>query len=324
MVFEAVTNQASFWKRLIDSMKELVTESNFHCNADGMCVQAMDSAHVALVHLALHADGFQHYNCERSNVMGVNLQNMSKVLKAIEGGDKLTLRAEEDADILSIAAENDKNTKISEFALKLMEIDGDQMSLPDAEYGCVITLLSSDFAKVCRDMSIFGDTISVAVERNGVRFSANGDVGEAAMFFKASDSYSDKIKSEHNTQHSSQRMKSEDADAAAATVKGEPVEDNQGADADDAPIGVPAKKKIKKEVGVNTASGEDLASVEHLEEPMCLSFALRYFNIFSKACGLANRVKLSLATDNPCLIEFQLENSGSLKYYLAPKVDTQE
>lgn len=322
MVFEAVTNQASFWKRLIDSMKELVTESNFHCNADGMCVQAMDSAHVALVHLALHAEGFQHYNCERSNVMGVNLANMSKVLKAIEGGDKLTLRAEEDADILSIAAENEKNTKMSEFALKLMEIDGDQMSLPPAEYCCVITLASSDFAKVCRDMKIFGDTINVAVERNGVRFSANGDVGEAAMFFKASDSYSDQIKSE-----SSQMIKSEPAheSPAADTVKGEPVEDDQGADADDAPIAAqPPKKKIKKEGGATTAASEDLVAVEHLEEPIALAFALRYFDIFSKACGLSNRVRLSLAHDCPCLIEFQLENSGSLKYYLAPKVDTQE
>ena len=56
-------------------------------------------------------------------------------------------------------------------------------------------------------------------------------------------------------------------------------------------------------------------------ERVCLSFALRYLNMFNKASTLCNYVKLMLASDTPLVVEYEIEKLGHLKYYLAPKIN---
>ena len=47
--------------------------------------------------------------------------------------------------------------------------------------------------------------------------------------------------------------------------------------------------------------------------------------MFNKASSLCNMVKLMLACDTPLVVEYEIENSmGSLKYYLAPKINENE
>jgi len=60
------------------------------------------------------------------------------------------------------------------------------------------------------------------------------------------------------------------------------------------------------------------------QDKVTLSFALRYLNMFNKASSLCNYVKLMLACDTPLVVEYEIENMGSLKYYLAPKINENE
>lgn len=60
-------------------------------------------------------------------------------------------------------------------------------------------------------------------------------------------------------------------------------------------------------------------------EPLDLSFALKYLNFFTKASPLSETVTLELSKDRPLLAKFELDdNAGYIKYYLAPKVDEDE
>ncbi len=71
----------------------------------------------------------------------------------------------------------------------------------------------------------------------------------------------------------------------------------------------------------NKDTGGDDAVVLEVDEPVSLSFAARYLNLFSKASGLSNQVMLNLSNDTPLMVNFSLQNSnGELKYYLAPKI----
>ena len=58
---------------------QLVTDANIDCSSDGLSIQAMDSSHVSLCAVALRADGFDHYRCDRNMTMGMNLTNMVRV-----------------------------------------------------------------------------------------------------------------------------------------------------------------------------------------------------------------------------------------------------
>jgi hypothetical protein len=71
--------------QVLDSIKELVTDANFDCAPTGFSLQAMDSSHVSLVALLLRSDGFEHYRCDRSQSMGMNLANMVRALLSLPG-----------------------------------------------------------------------------------------------------------------------------------------------------------------------------------------------------------------------------------------------
>jgi len=75
-MFEARLIQGSLLKKVLESIKDLVTDANFDCSNNGFALQAMDSSHVSLVALLLRSDGFEHYRCDRNMTMGMNLSNM--------------------------------------------------------------------------------------------------------------------------------------------------------------------------------------------------------------------------------------------------------
>ena len=91
-MFEARLNQAGLLKKVLDSIKDLVTDANFDCSATGFSLQAMDSSHVSLVAMQLRSDGFEHFRCDRNLSMGMNLGNMAKMLKCSGNDDTVTMK----------------------------------------------------------------------------------------------------------------------------------------------------------------------------------------------------------------------------------------
>ena len=61
-----------------------------------------------------------------------------------------------------------------------------------------------------------------------------------------------------------------------------------------------------------------------VDDPVTSSFALRYLNIFNKASTLCPTVTLKLTADTPIVVEYKIENLGSVKYFLAPKINDEE
>ena len=60
------------------------------------------------------------------------------------------------------------------------------------------------------------------------------------------------------------------------------------------------------------------------EEQVNLSFALRYLTMFTKASNLSSLVNVSLSNEAPLVVKYEIQNLGSLQYYLAPKISEDE
>ena len=98
--------QGSLLKKVLESIKDLVNDANFDCSATGFSLQAMDSSHVALVALLLRSEGFEHYRCDRNLSMGMNLNNMSKMLKCAGNDDIITIKADDGSDTVTFMFES--------------------------------------------------------------------------------------------------------------------------------------------------------------------------------------------------------------------------
>lgn len=49
--------------------------------------------------------------------------------------------------------------------------------LQEQEYSCVVKMPSAEFARICRDLSHIGDAVVISCAKDGVKFSANGELG---------------------------------------------------------------------------------------------------------------------------------------------------
>ena len=58
----------------------------------------MDTSHVSLVSLIMRDDGFEHFRCDRSISLGINLSSITKVLKCANNDDSVTLKSEDNGD----------------------------------------------------------------------------------------------------------------------------------------------------------------------------------------------------------------------------------
>ena len=68
---------------------------------------------------------------------------------------------------------------------------------------------------------------------------------------------------------------------------------------------------------------EDQVSIVSKEE-VTSSYGLQYLNTFAKASALSNVVTLHISDKYPLLIDYEIDDIGFIKFYLAPKMDEDE
>ncbi|EGF76558.1 hypothetical protein BATDEDRAFT_92516 [Batrachochytrium dendrobatidis JAM81] len=183
-MLEARLQHASTLKKLLDAVKELVTDANFECNETGIALQAMDTSHISLVTLLLRSSGFEHYRCDRNSSLGISLASLGKILKCASNEDVLTLRAGENADVLTLVFEAPDSERCSEFEMKLMDIDSEHLGIPDSNYDVVVKMSSVEFQRICRDMSTLSESITIECAKDSVRFMTEGDIGSGYITLK--------------------------------------------------------------------------------------------------------------------------------------------
>ena len=125
----------------------------------------------------LRPDAFELYRCDRNMSLGVNFSSLSKILKCAGNDDTITLKAGDDGDTVSFMFENQAQDKISDFEMKLMDIDSEHLGIPETEYKAVARMPASEFQKIVRDLTVLGDTCVISASKDGIRFSVTGDLG---------------------------------------------------------------------------------------------------------------------------------------------------
>lgn len=139
--------------QVADAIKDLVQDCNFDCNDSGIALQAMDNSHVALVSMLLRAEGFSPYRCDRNIALGINLISLTKVLRAAQNEDVLTLKADDTPDAVNLMFESPETDRISEYDIKLMDIDQEHLAIPETEYAATVEMPSAEFQRICRDLN---------------------------------------------------------------------------------------------------------------------------------------------------------------------------
>ncbi|CDI80056.1 proliferating cell nuclear antigen 1, putative [Eimeria acervulina] len=191
-MLEARLQNAVVLKRVFEAMTCLVSEVNLDCDESGLKLQAMDQSHVALVSLKLEDVGFLHYRCDRPRSLGLNMASVVKVFKLCSSQDTVSVQNEDEGDMITFVFENNAEEKTSTFSLRLMGIEQESLGVPDEEEGDVeITFSAKEFASIVNTLKEFSDSVRIDVDKNGVKFITNGDIGGGEVVLKPREGNSD-------------------------------------------------------------------------------------------------------------------------------------
>jgi proliferating cell nuclear antigen len=175
-VFNVKTVQSGAFRVLIESLKEILTDTNIIFDKTGIKLIATDNSQVVLIHMKLSAENFEYFYCEKKIAIGVNMMNMFKLIKTMTNNDTLTLFVEKDnQNRLGIKINNaEKNTQ-TVFKMNLLDISEDELVIPPAKFETELTLPSSDFQKIIRDMTNIGENIEIKSVGPALILNCEGD-----------------------------------------------------------------------------------------------------------------------------------------------------
>lgn len=141
----------------------------------------MDTSHVALVSLNLSMEGFESYRCDSNVILGVNVANLSKVMKLADASDSITLTADQEASHLGIKFENEKTGRSTEFKLNLLSLDVEHLSIPETEYTSLLTINSGEWSKMCKDLQSLSESLTISTNKDGVTLGVEGTAGNGTI-----------------------------------------------------------------------------------------------------------------------------------------------
>jgi len=68
--------------------------------------------------------------------------------------------------------------------MKLMDIDSDTLGIPHTDYDASVTMASTEFTRIVRDLSLLGESVRIDVSKEGVRFASDGEAANGNVLLK--------------------------------------------------------------------------------------------------------------------------------------------
>jgi proliferating cell nuclear antigen len=150
----------SLLSKIVDVISELVSEVRIKVNEFGMSITAIDPANVAMVRFKLPKSAFSQFETG-DEVLGINLDNLKKILKRCNAGSPLILEKKENYLEIQI---QDRIKR--DFSLNLIEIESQEKEMPALDYSSKVEISSLDLISAIEDCAVVSDACSFII-RNG-------------------------------------------------------------------------------------------------------------------------------------------------------------
>jgi proliferating cell nuclear antigen len=150
--------------KAIDLISELVTEVRLKVNEKGMGITAMDPANVSLIGFKLPRSAFSQYELDSNEqALGINLDNLKRVLKRAGKKSSLTLEKKENRLSIEIIDKVKRNFTISLIEVESEDIDFNE-KVSRMEFSSKVEIDSVDLITSIEDCAVIGDACSFIIK----------------------------------------------------------------------------------------------------------------------------------------------------------------
>ncbi|MBS3168319.1 proliferating cell nuclear antigen (pcna) [Candidatus Woesearchaeota archaeon] len=168
-----VLTEPRYLKDSILIISELVNEVNLKLYKDRIELVAMDPANVAMVIFKLLSSAFSEYNIDQEKTIGVNLINLTQILKRVKPTDMLILEVDSDKNKLIITL---KGVSTKRFELGLLNIDEREQKVPNLSFSAKVETNTLLFNDAIEDMEAIGDSLSFQATNDRFLINSEGNI----------------------------------------------------------------------------------------------------------------------------------------------------
>jgi len=180
-LFRAVLSDAKLWRSIVESLSTLVDQANFVVTPSALKMRAMDPIRVAMVDFELSKDAFEEYQCSSDLRVGINLEEMGKIMRRAGSGDSLELIHDEKNNKLLVRF---RGKSIRTFSLSLLDLGSEELPTPRVEFNVTAKLTTEAIGEAIKDAGVVSDQVKVIVKPDMLMMQASGDTGDALVEFR--------------------------------------------------------------------------------------------------------------------------------------------
>jgi proliferating cell nuclear antigen len=172
-MLEIEVEDARYWKNCIDSIVNLIDEGSFEISANGISLKAMDPSQIAMVSFSIPKSAFSKYKVDETTRVGINFDNMSKILSRSRGKDKLMMMIDENKLVLEFFGEDKRN-----FKLPLLDVQEGAQKEPKIEFDAVVKIKAGQFKEILGDAALLSSHVVLEASSKGFFVEVHGDSGD--------------------------------------------------------------------------------------------------------------------------------------------------
>lgn len=203
-LFNFKTSQIQSFKNLIESLKEIMVETNLELSKNAIKISKMNALNsicckVKLTSNELNRDG-NEYSCEYPDekplTVGINLIHFSKILRNISPDNILQLYVDElNKNILKIKAVMTTRLVVTNYTMNFTEVNVERLQYPNKIFDKIIDIESKYFQKQIKDINNLNlKYIDIKATTNQMMITGSGGFITKETIIQANDNNNDGIR----------------------------------------------------------------------------------------------------------------------------------
>ena len=173
-VFEFKLDNAKYWRDCVEAIVSLVDEGVFSISKDGISLRAMDPSGISMVSFFMPSKAFSTYEIEKNTSIGLNLDNLSKILSRTRDNEGLILKDADNKLLLEFVSSNGKRR----YKLQMIDIKAKEEKEPKVEFDANVEVDGEHLKNVLKDASLVSSYVAFKASKGQFIISAKGDSGE--------------------------------------------------------------------------------------------------------------------------------------------------
>lgn len=176
---EIIPANSSLFRSSIEALKEFLPNATLRITSEGLRIQGMDASHVGFVDYYLARSDCTSIKLTKSLIIGMNMHVFARVLGNIGNDCNVSISLNKTQDKMIVSYVHEKANKKAHFEVPLLDISEDTFELPELTYAANINAKTADIYNAIKEVSHFGDSMTLMLDEDGFHISATGDIGFA-------------------------------------------------------------------------------------------------------------------------------------------------